>query len=178
MVLSDEEDRRISAKLGILPLEDNPDPIVDPVNIPIEFNEAVSVFSAKLFKGIYYQETGLPFPTTGCLINNWFTNSQLFVHGNYPLFEALRKLHGKAPHLKRQKTMLNDKFEYKVSLSEDRSLIILQARFGTSFGVIVCGSLRQGYLEAYLEGTDSKSGLKSLFSIIQTPTDLSSAAGA
>lgn len=169
MIPTTEEDEELSSRLGILPLASNSEPDVVPVHVPSEFDDAVSVFSGKLLKGVYYQESGLPFPASGCIIFNWFTNAQFFTHGNYPAFEALRSMPGKAPTLRRQKTMLNDRFEYKVSLSDDNSLILLQARFGASFGVVVCGSSKEGYIESYLEGKNESSKLKTGFSIIQSP---------
>lgn len=172
MIPTTEEDEEISSRLGILPLASNSEPDVVPVHVPSEFDDAVSVFSGKLLKGVYYQESGLPFPASGCIIYNWFTNAQLFTHGNYPAFEALRSMPGKAPALRRQKTMLNDRFEYKVSLSDDNSLILLQARFGASFGVVVCGSSKEGYIESYLEAKNESSKLKSRFSIIQSPAKM------
>lgn len=169
MIPTTEEDEELSSRLGILPLESNSEPEVVPVHVPSEFDDAVSVFSGKLLKGVYYQENGLPFPATGCIIYHWFTNAQLFAHGNYPAFKALRSMPGKAPTLRRQKTKLNDRFEYKVSLSDDNSPILLQARFGTSFGVVACGSADEGYIESYLETKNESSRLKSSFSIIQYP---------
>lgn len=169
MIPTTEEDKELSSRLGILPLASSSEPDAVPVHVPSEFDDAVSVFSRKLLKGVYYQENGLPFPATGCIIYNWFTNAQLFTHGNYPAFEALRSMPGKAPTLQRQKTMLNDRFEYKVSLSDDNSLILLQARFGASFGVVACGSSNEGYIESHLEAKDESSRLKSSFSIIQSP---------
>jgi hypothetical protein len=65
--------------------------------------------------------------------------------------------------------MLSDRFEYKVSLSDDNSLILLQARFGASLGVVVCGSSKDGYIESYLEAKNESSKLKSSFSVIQSP---------
>ena len=169
MIPTTEEDEELSSRLGILPLASNSEPDVVPVHVPSEFDDALSVFSGKLLKGVYYQEVGLPFPSTGCIIYNWFTNAQLFTHGNYPAFESLRSIPGKAPTLRRQKTMLSDRFEYKVSLSDDNSLILLQARFGASFGVVACGSSNEGYIESYLEANNESSRLKSSFSIIQSP---------
>lgn len=86
------------------------------------------------------------------------------------MFDALSKLAGKAPLLKRQKRLLNDQFEYKVSISEDRSLLLLQARFGQSFGIVSCGSGVQGLLEDHLTKQSSTSKLNKAFSVLQSPS--------
>jgi hypothetical protein len=169
MIPTTVEDKELSTRLGIPALSSNSEPEVVPVHVPPEFDAAVSVFSGKLLKGVYYQEIGHPFPAGGCIIYNWFTNSQLFTHGTYPVFEALRSMRGKAPTLRRQKIMLNNRFEYKVSLSDDNSLILLQARFGASFGIIACGSSVEGYLESYMDTKNVTSRFKTSFSIIQSP---------
>jgi hypothetical protein len=170
MIPTAEEDRVLSEKMGISPLGATTEPELVPVHVPTEFDNAVFVFSAKLFKGVYYQEIGNPFPGNGCVLGHWFTNAQLYTHGSYPMFDVLSKLAGKAPPLKRQKKLLNDQFEYKVSISEDRSLLLLQARFGRSFGIVVCGSGDQGFLEDHFMKRSSSSRLNTAFSVLQSPT--------
>jgi hypothetical protein len=170
MIPTAEEDKALSEKMGIAPLGTTAEPELVPVHVPTKFDNAVHVFSAKLFKGVYYQEIGNPFPENGCILSHWFTNAHLFTHGSYPMFDALSKLAGKAPLLKRQKRLLNDQFEYKVSISEDRSLLLLQARFGRSFGIVSCGSGVQGLLEDHLTKGSSSSKLNTTFSVLQSPS--------
>ena len=46
---------------------------------------------------------------------------------------------------------LNDQFEYKFSLSSERHLLALQARFGNAFGLVVFGSTTPGLIEKHVD---------------------------
>lgn len=118
------------------------------VNVPNQMHDAVCVLALKLAKGVFYREAGAIFPDGGCLLLNWFTNADFLRSGKYVVFDLLKELGGNAPPLQRSGRHLNDQFEYKLSLSADRDILIIQARFGNAFGLIVFGSTIPGCLEA------------------------------
>jgi hypothetical protein len=119
-------------------------------NITDEMREAMAVLARKLTKGIYYRDVQAIFPNDGCLVMTWFTNTDLLHDGKYPMFEILKHIDGNAPTLTRAGKFLNDQFEYKFTLSPEKHLLVLQARFGTSFGFVVFGSTTPGLMETYL----------------------------
>src|SRR5215813_3575574 len=63
---------------------------------------------------------------------------------------ASKHMTGTAPTLIRSGKYLNDQFAYKVSLSDDKRLLALQAGFGNTFGFVVFGSTKPGLLENHL----------------------------
>ena len=55
------------------------------------------MLARKLAKGVYFREAGAIFPVDGCLVLNWFTNTDLLRDGKYPMFEVLKGIAGAAP---------------------------------------------------------------------------------
>lgn len=170
MMPSPIEARVANRDLGIVPSPGTMHQQAGPVKVPHELHSAVSVLARKLVKGIYYQDTRLPFPNEGCLLLNWFSNAELLRAGKYPVFETLRELDGQAPQLKRSGKMLNDQFEFKFSLAADKSILVLQARFGAAFGLAVFGSSTPNRLEAIVTRLREETGHPGPFAIIQSPT--------
>jgi len=170
MMPSPIEARRTNRNLGVAPPSGQTHQQAAPVNVPVELHEAVCVLARKLVKGIYYQQTREPFPDCGCLLLNWFTNTELLHKGQYPVFELLRSLAGKAPQLTRSGKMLNDQFEYKFSIGDDRNVLVLQARFGTSFGLVVFGSTKPNLLEDIVLNMRRETGRQGPFAILQSPS--------
>jgi hypothetical protein len=140
------------------------------IKVPQEFHDAVRILARKLAKGVYYRETGVVFRSEGCLLLNWFSNEEVVRGGKYPIFEILKNLGGNAPQLKRADKLLNDQFEYKYSLSPDKTISVLQARFGNSFGLVVFGSIVPGQLEKIVERLRRDTGREGPFAILQSPT--------
>jgi hypothetical protein len=112
-----------------------------------EMRQAVDVLAAKLAKGIYWRHTRDIFPNDGGLAMTWYTNADVACDGGYKLFESLQHLAGNAPLLTRSGTYLNDQFEYKFSLSPEKHILTMQAKFGNAFGFAVFGSTTPGLLE-------------------------------
>lgn len=162
------EARRQNRRLGIKPAAGLTQQEAGPLKIPEEAHKAVCVFSGKLAKAIFYLETGKIFPDSGCLLLHWFTNAELFKEGKYPVFEHLKELQGNAPQLQRGKTFLNNQFQYKISISPEHDIFILQALFGKSFGFVVFGSPIQGKLEASFEQLRKQKGRDGPFEILQS----------
>jgi hypothetical protein len=116
-----------------------------------EMRQAVDVLAAKLAKGIYWRHTQNIFPNYGGLAMTWFTNADVARDGKYKLFEILQHVAGDAPSLTRSGTYLNDQFEYKFSLSPEKHILALQAKFGNAFGFVLFGSTTRGLLEKNIQ---------------------------
>lgn len=117
------------------------------VNVTDEMQTAVEVFSRKLAKAIYYQNTNEIFPQDGCLLLTWFTNAELVRPQGYLPFNLLRDISGNTPPIQRSAKLLNAQFEYKISITTDNQLFVIQAAFGRAFGVVIFGSTQAGQLE-------------------------------
>lgn len=170
MMPSPSEARRVNRDLGVAPRQGQTHQQAGPVKVPEELHDAVCVFSRKLAKGIYYLDARTPFPNDGCLLLNWFTNADLLREGRYPVFEQLQSLAGEAPPLKRSGRLLNDQFEYKLSIAPDKSLLVVQARFGSAFGLVVFGSIKRGLLEDIVLKNRAATGLMGPFAVLQSPS--------
>jgi hypothetical protein len=170
MMPSPGEARRANRDHGIVPQPGQTHQEAGPVKVPEELHHAVCVFARKLVKGIYYQDAMTPFPNDGCLLLNWFTNADLLHAGRYPVFEQLQPLAGNAPLLKRSGRLLNDQFEYKLSTAPDRSILVLQARFGFAFGLVVFGSTQSGFLEDIVSRNRTETGRPGPFAVLQSPS--------
>lgn len=151
MMPSAAEARRTNKELGIEPAPGQTHQETGVVNVPKEFHEAVCTLARKLAKGVFYNATGTCFPNDGCLLSNWFTNVNLLREGKYVIFEILKDLGGTVPDLVRSGKFLNDQFEYKFTLSPEKNIFIIQARFGNSFGLVILGCTLPGRLEAMIE---------------------------
>lgn len=151
MMPSAIESRKSNKKLGINPKFGQTHQEVSGVKVTSEFHDAVCIFAGKLAKGIYYNATEKVFPNDGCLLLNWFTNADLYRDGKYIVFDLLKELGGAAPPLIRSGNHLNDQFEYKLSLSPVQDILVIQARFGNSFGLVIFGCTLQGHLETILD---------------------------
>jgi len=147
------EARANNRQLGIEPSPGMTHQEMGVLNINDETRTAIKVFAKKLAKGITYLEAGLVFKNDDCLALNWFTNANVIRDGGYKVFEILSHINGKAPELSRSKVILNNQFEYKFSLSDDRNLILIQAKFGESFCLVITGCMIPGHLESLLEKT-------------------------
>lgn len=136
----------------MLPMGDDGEPLATGEwNITDEMRKAVDVLAAKLAKGLYYRHTQAVFPNDGGLVMIWFTNADVMHDGGYKLFDSLKHIAGDAPPLTRSGKRLNDQFEYKFSLSPEKHLLALQAKFGNAFGFVVFGSTMPGLLEKYVQ---------------------------
>jgi len=147
------EARSNNRQLGIEPAQGLTHQEMGILNINDETRAAIRVFAKKLAKGITYFETGLIFKNEDCLALNWFTNANVIKDGGYKVFEFLSHINGVTPQLSRNRLILNNQFEYKFSLSDDKNLILIQAKFGESFCLVITGCMTPGHLEDLLEKT-------------------------
>lgn len=147
------EARNNNRQLGITPDIGMTHQEMGVLNINDETREAIKVFAKKLAKGIAYLEEGLIFSNEHCLALNWFTNANVIKDGGYKVFEILSHIGGVTPKLSRNRVVLNNQFEYKFSLSDDKNLILIQAKFGESFSLVITGCMAVGYLENLLDKT-------------------------
>lgn len=145
--------RANNRQLGIEPINGMTHQEMGVLNINDETREAIKVFAKKLAKGITYHETGLILKNEDCLALNWFTNANVIKDGGYKVFEILSNINGVTPRLSRNRLVLNNQFEYKFSLSDDKNLILIQIRFGESFCLVIAGCMTPGHLERLLEET-------------------------
>lgn len=168
MFVSPGEARRNNRKLGIQPQPGQTHQEAGGIRLTSEVHEAVCVLAKKLAKGIFYRETQTIFPDNGCLLLNWFTNAELIREGKYVVFDLLKELGGSAPPLQRSNKYLNDQFEYKITLSPEMNIMILQARFGNSFGLVVFGSTLPDRLEAMISRLREQSSREGPFAVLQS----------
>jgi len=168
MIPSASEARRQNRELGLQPAQGQTHQEVGPVNVPDELHQAVCVLGRKLAKGIYYREAGAFFPNEGCLLLNWFTNADLIRTGKYVIFDLLRELGGAAPPTQRSGKYLNDQFEYKLSLSAEKDILVLQAKFGNAFGLVVFGSTVPGRLEGIVTRLREQTEREGPFAVLQS----------
>ena len=170
MMPTPTEARAANRSLGVVPSAGQTHQQSGAVKVPEELHSAVCVLARKLVKGVYYQDTGIPFPNDGCLLLNWFSNAQLLREGRYPVFDLLRELDGHAPQLKRSGKMLNDQFEFKFSIAPDKNILVLQARFGAAFGLAVFGSTKPNMLERIVTRLREETGHAGPFTVLQSST--------
>lgn len=145
------EARVNNRQLGIAPAAGMTHQEMGVLNINDETRKAIKVFAKKLTKGIAYVEEGLIFSNDHCLALNWFTNANVIKDGGHKVFEILSHIGGVTPKLSRNRVILNNQFEYKFSISEDKELILIQAKFGESFFLVINGCMKAGHLENLLE---------------------------
>jgi hypothetical protein len=170
MMPSAVEARRKNRALGLQPASGQTHQETGIVKIPDELHIAVCTFARKLAKAIIYRETDRPFPTEGCLLLNWFTNADLMRDGRYVVFDLLKELPGHAPPLQRGGKYLYDQFQYKLSLSGEKDLFVLQAQFGKAFGFVVFGSTLPGKLELIVEQIREQTNRTGPFAVLQSPS--------
>lgn len=170
MMLSASEARKSNKKYGVTPSKGQTQQEAGLVRVPEEFHQAVCVLAGKLAKGIFYNETNKIFPNEGCLLLNWFTNADVIKTKKYPVFEILEALAGTVPMLTRSTKLLNSQFEYKLSISSEQDIFIVQAKFGNSFGLVVFGSPTPGRLEAHLENLRKREKSEGPFTVLQSST--------
>jgi hypothetical protein len=170
MMPSAAEARQKNRELGLEPGPGQTHQEVAGVNVPDDLHNAVCTLARKLAKGVFYRDAGRIFPSGGCLLLNWFTNADLLRHGKYPMFDLLKEIGGTAPPAQRGGTYLADQFEYKITFSPDTDILVLQARFGNAFGVVVFGSCLEGRLEAMIDRLRQQTGKEGPFAVLQSPT--------
>ena len=167
MIPSHVEARRKNRELGIKPGPGELHQDVAPITLPEALKSAVNTFARKLALAIYYRDAGAIFPASGTLAMNWFTNIELVLNGTYKMFDLLANLDGNTPPLVRGGKYLGDQFEYKLSISPDAEVFLLQAKLGRSFGIVLFGSRRPGPIEETIAGLKNKLGPKSPFIFLQ-----------
>ena len=168
------EARRNNRELGIKPSPGQSNQEAGVVKVTDEMHQAVCVFGRKLAKAVFYHDVRNVFPNEGCLLMNWFTNADLLREGRYPVFDLLKNVAGNAPALYRTGRYLNDQFEYKLSLSPEQHVFLLQAKFGGAFGLAIFGCTTPGLLEASVLRLREQSEHEGPFAVLQ-PTSLETA---
>lgn len=168
MMPSANQARRQNRELGMQPAPGQTHQEAGSVKVPKEIHNAVCVLARKLAKGVFYREAGTIFPDEGCLLLNWFTNADLLRDGKYVVFDLLKELGGNAPPVYRSGKYLNDQFEYKLSLSPEKEILVLQARFGNAFGLVVFGSAVPNQLEAIVTRLRKQTERDGPFAVLQS----------
>lgn len=164
MMPSAIEARTMNRRLGRVPAAGETNQQAGPVRVTDEMHTAVKVFAAKLTKAVYYMHSNRVFPVAGRLHLKWFTNADLINNGGrYPVFDMLEELDGFVPEMVRAKSLLNDQFEYKLSISNDFDLLALQARFGLGFGLAVFACTMGDQLNALFASVEARTGRPSPF---------------
>jgi len=150
MLPSVREARTYNRRYCIVPKPGQTHQDASPVKITPEMQAAVEVFSGKLAKALYFREARKVFPSHGRLALRWFTNVELLENDSYPVFQMLEGIGGSAPLLKRGGKILNDQFSYKFTAPSNADMFVLQASFGSAFGLVIFGSSEAGRLEAIM----------------------------
>ena len=170
MTPSASEARRHNRELGLKPTQGQTHQEAGPVlKITSEIHQAVCVFAHKLSKGIYYRESNCAFPDHGCLLLNWFTNADIIRTGTYPVFDALKEFGGEIPFLSRGSKFLNDQFEYKLTISPNKDIFVLQTRVGHSFCFVVFGITIENKLKSIIKDRRESTKVNGPFAILQSP---------
>lgn len=170
MMPSAVEARRLNKTIGLEPSPGLTQQEAGLIKVTDEHHQAVCSLARKLAKAIFYQTTERTFPNEGCLLLNWFTNADFLRDGKYVVFDLLKNLTGLAPPLQRSGKYLNNQFEYKFSLSSDMQLLVLQARFGSAFGLVVFGNTLPGKLESIVERIREQTNRYGPFAVLQSTT--------
>lgn len=170
MRMSASEARRKNREIGLQPTQGLTHQETGAVKVPREMHDAVCALAYKLAKGIFYREAGEVFPDEGCLLLNWFTNADIIRNGKYVVFDLLKELGGHAPPPQRTGQYLNDQFEYKLSLSPDKNIMVIQAQFGNAFGMVVFGCTISGHLEASVTRLREQTERDGPFAVLQSKT--------
>ncbi len=140
------EARQINRSLGIRPPPGYLHRESGVLKIPRRVHVAVCSVGRKLAKGVFYKySTGKAFPKDGTMLLSWYSNVELIRHGTYQALEILKSLPADAPEIYRSGRDLRNQFECAVTLRNTD--LLLQARFGLGFALIVRGSTKPGYLE-------------------------------
>ena len=168
MMPSVSEARRNNREFGTTPMPGKTHQDTGVVKVPEELHVAVCTLAKKLAKGVFYRDAGTIFPNTGCLLLNWFTNADLIRDGKYVVFDLLKELGGTAPPTQRSGKYLGDQFEYKMTLAPEGTVFILQARFGSAFGLAVFGSITPGLLEDNVLRLREQTSSEGPFAVLQS----------
>ncbi|BBB62569.1 hypothetical protein UNDKW_4296 [Undibacterium sp. KW1] len=168
------EERNLNKRLGINPVSGQAHQDIAAMKLPDVFHKAVAVLASKLVKGVYYQYVGKAFPLDGCLLMNWFTNAQIFLHGNYIVSDIFKSIDGEVPPIVRSGKYLDDQFEIKLSISSDKNSFMLQVLFGKSFGFVVIGCVEAGRLETRLNDLRDQAKRDGPFVILQSQCETKS----
>ena len=151
MLPSAIEARQTNRQLGITPPQGKTHAETGVINITPEMTDAIHTFSKKLAKGIYFMHTGKIFPNDGCLMLGWFTNVEFVKSSGFIPFDVIKDLAGTIPSVVRNGKSLDNRFNYKLSISENSDLFVLQAMFGNSFGLVIFGATQVGQLEGIIQ---------------------------
>lgn len=151
MLPSSIEARRTNRLLGITPPQGKTHSETCVINITPEMTKAVHTFAKKLAKGVYYMHTNKIFPNDGCLMLGWFTNVEFVKKSGFIPFDLIKDIAGTIPPVVRNGKSLDNRFSYKLSISENSDLFVLQAMFGNSFGLVIFGAIQAGQLESIIE---------------------------
>jgi hypothetical protein len=160
--------RRKNRELGVRPGPGQTHQDVAPILIPEEMSSAVEAFARKLAKAIYFREVGSIFSSHGTLLLSWFTNAELVKHGKYVLFDLLKDVPGRAVPLRRGGKYLDEQFQYKLSITAENHVFIVQARFGVAFGLVLFGSTQPQVIEPIVDQLRAKYGKDGPFVMLQS----------
>jgi hypothetical protein len=71
--------------------------------------------------------------------------------------------------LERNGKDLKSQFKYEISITTEKNIFILQSLFGKSFGFVVFGSTRPGFLEPEMQALAERNENPNPFTILQSP---------
>ena len=168
MMPSNVEARRMNRELGIKPGLGLTHQELAGVKIVPQIEAAISIFAAKLAKGIFFIECKKIFPTHGCLALKVFANADFIRDGEPEVFEALMNVSGNEPLLARSCSELNDQFSYKFYPGEVDALFGLDVRIRFALRLLIFGCTQPGRLESILKQDAIASGQNDKFKILRT----------
>ncbi|WP_038167031.1 hypothetical protein [Thiomonas sp. FB-6] len=163
------EARRLNRLFGTRPGPGELHQDVAPTRLPEEIHDAMPVFAKKLAKGLFYRLFGTAFPNEGCLLLNWFTNTEWVRTQSYPMLDALAaELPSQAIPVRRSGKSLEDQIQVRVSMALDAKLLIVQATIGHAMGLVIVGSAKPGVLERELSEFLGGDRLLKAFDVLQS----------
>lgn len=170
MKLSALEARKFNRKAGIAVPPGLTHQQLGVVRLPPEAHRAVQLFSKKLAKSLYYKHTGETkiFPIDGCLTLHWFTNANVILNKGVTVFDLMRNMGGDKPTIERARQNMNDQFEYKITMSNDHDIFIIQASFRLTFGMVIMGSTKRGLLEEIIIKLRKHTAKEGPFTVLQS----------
>jgi hypothetical protein len=166
MMPSASEARRLNRLLNLQPPPGMLHEHSGVAHVTEEHLEALRSFARKLTKAVYFKHAGKVFPNAGTIAYKHFTNADA-MQGDFQFFETLEDLAGDVPKQVRTKIDLSSQFSYKVSLSDARDVIVLQAAAYKSFGLVTFSSIDPNVIQGAIGNLELTTGHSSPFEILQ-----------
>lgn len=109
------------------------------IRLPKIVENSFRAVGTKLLKGVYYNETGLIFPSSGVTAALIHPNYDILFAESQPLQQIAQRIPGVTLPVVAQSKDLSNQFKIRFAISEDASVINLIAFFGDSVALNLWG---------------------------------------